>query len=95
MQTVWLAGDDQKSAEDSGIWEDESNQSGKVQVLKDSDEDSSENGAKDQETSNFECNQCNYTTTSMDEFEDHMVDTHGTKKDFREVFKSPLFYLNL
>ena len=70
MQTVWLAdgGPSDKSAEDSGIWDDDPNQSVESERAP-SPKGSSEEGME--------------ASPSMGEFEDHMVDTHGKGKDFR------------
>ena len=72
MQTVWLAdgGPSDKSAEDSGIWDDDPNQS------VDSERAPSPKGRDVPAANVVECE-----TASMGQFED----THQTSKDFRCV----------
>ena len=76
MQTVWLAdgGPSDKSAEDSGIWDDDPNQS------IDREAAPSPKGRDVPATNVVECE-----TASMGQFEDHVLDTHQTSKDFRCV----------
>ena len=72
MQTVWLAdgGPSDKSAEDSGIWDDDPNQS------VDSERAPSPKGRDVPATTVVECE-----TASMGQFED----AHQPSKDFRRV----------
>ena len=78
MQTVWLAdaGSSDKSAEDSGIWDDDPNQSIESEAAAPSPK-----GRDVPATNVVEGSMCEYDTASMGQFED----THQTSKDFRCV----------
>ena len=77
MQTVWLAdaGSSDKSAEDSGIWDDDPNQSVEGERAP------SPKGRDVPATNVVESSQWEYEMASMGQFED----THQTRKDFRCV----------